>query len=371
MLYFIVGGYWSKQDGKESAYINKFAMYIKLKSKAETIVFNGGNDIKQVYEKLKLYYAYQRKLVVIWLANVAEEAGDIKYVQFIKREMPLCLLVTSKRNNNEYSINELLQHALALKSNLFITFTKTPQADACRADVFATLLDPLGNQFIATSDVRQLVTALLNRLTKLKNYTRKGSMQILNHNTLALNCTEEMYDFNQLIQKYAEVYHNIIYGVEKIERFLGNASFRCTFGMPSMRITEGIYVSPRNVNKNQLKISDFVKVTEADDIDAPFIYYYGSAKPSVDAPIQLRLYKLFPELNFMLHAHVYIKDAPFTSEVIPCGSMEEVNEIIDIIRNKTLPCFVNLKGHGSIALANKVSELKNIEYYARPIPEEV
>ncbi len=101
------------------------------------------------------------------------------------------------------------------------------------------------------------------------------------------------------------------------------------------------------------------------------IYYYGQNKPSVDTPIQLRLYKILPDVNYMLHAHVYIKDAPFTETPIPCGGLEEVEEIMKALKKigKTSNISINLIGHGSIILAKDLSYMKDINYIQRPIPE--
>ena len=79
----------------------------------------------------------------------------------------------------------------------------------------------------------------------------------------------------------------------------------------------------------------------------------------------------------MLHSHIYIKNAPFTDHAIPCGALEEVDEIIATFikeKNSTMVLktgnfAVNLLGHGSIVLADNLSYMWETLYYARPIPE--
>ena len=91
----------------------------------------------------------------------------------------------------------------------------------------------------------------------------------------------------------------------------------------------------------------------------------------------------------MLHAHCFV-DIPIddgcfsytTSNAVPCGAIEEVNEICETIGdiervNASNPKLVaiNLKGHGCILMASNVhifDTLRNEKdscFYARKTPE--
>lgn len=35
----------------------------------------------------------------------------------------------------------------------------------------------------------------------------------------------------------------------------------------------------------------------------------------------------------MIHSHCYIENAPYTEMSVPCGAIEEVDEILNVIRN--------------------------------------
>lgn len=102
------------------------------------------------------------------------------------------------------------------------------------------------------------------------------------------------------------------------------------------------------------------------------VYYFGDAKPSVDTPVQLRLYRLFPNINYMIHAHCYVKDGFFTNTPIPCGGLEEVEEITRIVydTNETRYAF-NLIGHGCIIMGQTVKDLKSFTFIKRPMPEKL
>ena len=39
-----------------------------------------------------------------------------------------------------------------------------------------------------------------------------------------------------------------------------------------------------------------------------------------------------PKIRYMLHSHVYIKDAPTIVSTLPCGALEEADEILKYIQ---------------------------------------
>ena len=125
-------------------------------------------------------------------------------------------------------------------------------------------------------------------------------------------------------------------------------------------------MSRRNIDKRYIAKEGFVPTTLRDGS----IYYWGEHKPSVDTPIQVRLYEALPNINFMLHSHVYLEDAPFTKHAVPCGALEEVEEVLNLITDKNVEYFeINLIGHGCIVFANTVEQIKELKYISRPMPE--
>lgn len=134
--------------------------------------------------------------------------------------------------------------------------------------------------------------------------------------------------------------------------------------------------SKRNINKKFITLDNFVPVY----MDGDKLMYCGSDKPSVDTPVQVRLYNELPNIHYMLHSHCYIHDAEFTTTAIPCGAIEEFDEVMKIINANGLRdsdlIKINLLGHGSILMWNNMSQFHtNIEdsipvlYYKRQLPE--
>lgn len=355
-----------------------------LQPYASTLMFaNGGkySDLQTHLDNTKNYD------IVFWWANVDNSLPKIRDV---KETAPHVMLVTSKRNDdNKYTFQELNQRALASKSNLVFEFSKID--DKFKIMIF----DPLGCSWYDGFDISAAVTAAMERLTFLESVTRQKTTSIDTNKDLILkwyfDCFEQKQqpsdkivtvpaeqDFVDLVKKYAEVFHEIMKPAPNVKRFLGNCSMkpmppqvgRCSKGMPSFRKDGYVFVSRRNVDKEYLTLEHFVPTY----MENGEIYYCGDNKPSVDTPIQLRLYEVLPNIHYMIHAHVYVKDAAFTTYPIPCGAIEEVDEIVNAIKNEygTLTGTkyrLNLKGHGSIIMGETIEDLYGVDYYGRPLPE--
>lgn len=365
-----VGGNWDLNGGKESKIVDEFAKYLP-----NVIVYNGGdyNDLNKILESSINYDT------VIWWANVLNELPKIRNVKDINYKT---MLVSSKRNiDNKYSFQDLLQRSFALKSNLTIEFSK-------KNDLYSMkLFDPLGNVWYEGTNIKECAEELIDRLKFIKSITRESTIsKEENNGALAWFFNmfkEEIYKsdsnpiipvkevFLNLVKEYASKFAEATFETKDVKRFLGNASFRCPKGFPSFRDGKYIFVSKRNVNKEFISIDEFVPVF----LENGKIYYCGDSKPSVDTPIQVRLYELLPNINYMIHSHCYIDGAPFTQESLPCGAIEEVKEILKLLEkeynndlNKDF-YLINLIGHGSIMMSKNPEQLMNINMIGRKLPE--
>ena len=370
MKILFVGGNWDLNGGKESKIVSEFVKYIP-----NVTVFNGGyyNDLDKILDSCINYD------IVIWWANVPNELPKIRNIKDINYKV---MLVSSKRNiDNKYTFQDLLQRSFELKSNLTVEFTKKNNLYNMR------LFDPLGNVWYEGTSIKECSKELMSRLRFIKSITRQSTISS-EENVGALAWffnmfKEDMYKtdndiaipikktFLNIVKEYAIKFAEATFETKDVKRFLGNASFRCPKGFPSFREGKYIFVSRRNVNKEYISINDFVPVY----LENEKIYYCGDNKPSVDTPIQVRLYKLLPNINYMIHSHCYIDDAPFTEKALPCGAIEEVNEILKLIRNKYNNnlnkdfYIINLLGHGSIMMSDCPEKLKNIKMVGRKLPE--
>ena len=367
-----VGGGWDLIEGKKSKIVDEFAKHLP-----NATVYNGGdyNDLNKILESCTNYDT------VIWWANVPNELPKIRNVKEINYK---AMLVSSKRNvDSKYSFQDLLQRSFALKSNLTVEFSKNDNKYNMK------LFDPLGNVWYEGLDIEECSKALLDRLVFIKSITRESTVSSEeNIGELAWFFNmykEEMYktddnheipikkEFLSIVRDYAYKFAETTFQTKDVKRFLGNASFRCPKGFPSFREGKYIFVSKRNVNKEFIGIDEFVPVYLKDGK----IYYCGDNKPSVDTPIQVRMYNLLPNINYMIHSHCYIEDSPFTEKALPCGAIEEVDEISKLLNDYYDNDFnrdfylINLLGHGSIMMSNNPEQLKNINMVGRKLPEDM
>ena len=362
-----VGGTWDLNNGKSSKIVNEFAKYLP-----NVTLFNGGNynDLKNILETTRDYD------VVIWWANVSNDLPKVRNVKEINYKT---MLVSSKKNiDNKYTFQDLLQRSFELKSNLTVEFSKIDNKYNMR------LFDPLGNVWYSGTDIKECANALIERLLFIKKITRESTTS-REENIGALSWffnmfKEEMYnssdnvitpikkEFLHLVKDYANKFASASFETKDVKRFLGNASFRCPKGFPSFRDGKYIFVSRRNVNKEFISIDDFVPVY----MENGKIYYCGNYKPSVDTPIQVRLYNLLPNINYMIHSHCYIDGAEYTKTALPCGAIEEVDEIKKIITEYDKDFYtINLLGHGSIMMASQANMLRDIKVIGRHVPEDM
>lgn len=363
-----VGGTWNNEGGRPSKIVELFSKELK-----NIDLYNGGNykDLNNILESVINYD------IVLWWPNIPNDLPKLKKVKEINYKI---MLVSSKRNNNEYSFQELLQRSFESKSNLIIEFTKEENIYKMR------LFDPLGNVWYYGTNIKECSKELTTRLEFIKSIKRESTISDEeNKGVLSWffnDFKEEMYNSNikvktpineefiSIIKEYAIKLAMNTFQSTDVKRFLGNASLRCPKGFPSFRDKKYIFVSKRNINKEFITINDFVPVYEKDNK----IFYCGEHKPSVDSPIQVKLYKYLKNINYMIHSHCYLKDAPYTKTPLPCGAIDEVNEIISTIKEnyKSLNKHfykINLIGHGSIIMSNKLEKLKNIEIISRNLPE--
>jgi len=346
-----ITGKFDDNGGRESKIGNILFKGMDLTDTINCEYHNGGSfaELETIVDRVQEYNT------IYWFPDITND--KVKLVKKIKEKNNACVLVTSKRNTEgKYSFADLVHHALGNKSNLFVEITEEGGRYQGR------VIDPLGNVFLDhNTDFTLVGKVVAKRANELSRYTRIGSRQIGERKNIPTD-----NDFFQVIKEYGETFHNLIHAhPDAVNRFFGNASFRCERGFPSFKEGNLIYVSQRNIDKRSISSDGFVAL----DTTIP-VQYYGDRKPSVDSPIQVALYNYYPNVKYMLHGHAYVQGAPFTKNVVLCGALEEAEEIIALFPNpETVNVAVNLKGHGSLLMVNDVRELENIPYVARPTPD--
>jgi hypothetical protein len=349
----IVGG--SFDTGKPSGYVSKLAGAVCRKQIA---VLNGGtwdNLLEACLDAI-------RHDVVIWMPDVSNDRP--KLVGDIKRRAPHTLLVTSKRNDDEkYSFSDLVARALKTRSNLMLEVSR---GAADPSKFVTTVMDPLGNVFINKElDIKRATSALLDRIDFLQSGSRMRSVcrvqsgsrmrSVCRGDMLRVNMSDDAECFFEIVRAHAQTFHELIHGANPT-RMMGNASF--------------MFVSKRDIDKRDIGLAGFVPVSLTSEHVVEYYAIKGNeSKPSVDSPINLRLYNQLPRIRYMLHSHTYVEGAPFTAKVLACGDLREAHEVLKLINVGAKFFSVNLRGHGSLVGAEHPEMLRGVKYVARPIPE--
>lgn len=356
----LVGGTCGEESGQESGYIRKLAQYLE---ETERVIMFNGKTIDELTDLLDGLYGYEKYDAVLWFPLIGNKYE--KMVSKAKEFAGTGVFVTSKYNTildnaPKYTNLDIIGKALFSKSNLLLELSKFDIM------VKTTIWDPLGNVYCLNEmNINVVAQKLLERIKELHTLTRVPSIKIAEKETELCESSEHRC-FLDLAKGYADVFHELVHAANPL-RFLGNLSlrFRCERGFPAMKIGNDIYVSRRNVDKRGIILEDMVRAQW--DEEDQVVEYYGDDKPSVDAPSQLLLYKELPGVNYMLHGHCYIDNAPFTSTKLPCGVLEESNDIYLLYKKGNK--YINLKGHGSIVLGDCWQDFIDIPYIARPMPE--
>ena len=334
MKTLIVGGNFSQT--KSSKIIDEIGKYIS-KSFSEVEILNGGK-----IENLPRHLDFD---LTIWMPNIVNE--EQKHYPTKKQGS---VLICSKVMRDGYKDIDAVSRIFRMHGNAVIAIYKDKKPFIFR------LIDALGNEWYSGSSLEELSHCIMS----FYNWTKQAiRINIVQDNSLR----EEEHPF---LKELIEINNSLARFVKRQcgDRFFGNISTRCQQLFPSSSSSFGIYVSPRNSNKEELTSDDMVYVNSD-------MHYKGDKKPSVDSPCQIEIYKRHPELHYMIHGHAFIKEAPTTENYYLCGDVREADEVSSIIKGKGA---INLKNHGFLIYAETIEDLeavvnslinKNAFYYER------
>ncbi len=330
MKKIVVGGNFGETP-KESSIIKSIA------NEFDCDCINGGSfeDIKNV--DLSGYK------LIIWAPNIENSFEKI----YPKKDIGSILICSKVLRENRTEI-DAISRIFQMHGNAVIAINSNNKPFTFK------LLDALGNVWIDTMSIETLCETIDEFVEWTSSSVRKRCTQVkdLEHEfgDIDFSQYEEFIELNKQVADKFE---------ENKGRYFGNTSTRCMKMFPTTKTdSTHMIVSRRNSSKKRLTTDDLVLTRFSDDGS---IEYYGDNKPSVDTPIQLSLYKMFPEINYMIHGHSYIQGGEFTEHYFPCGDMREVEPCAELIsENDKNYGVINLKNHGFLIYTDSIENLKNI-----------
>jgi len=324
----VVGGTWDENGGRASKVVTSLA------GNLEAEVCNGGDYTKLSHE----IGGYS---LVVWMPKIWNDES-----KWYPEKDTGTVLICSKVMRPGYITVDAVKRIYDMHANAVIQIWI---GTGNEKHTFA-LVDALGNEWVKTSDIGYLA----QRIVDLYKWT-SGAIRVP-----SVRLDRRTSDLKRFMRLNLEVADRVQGYVGK--RYFGNVSTRCQSMFPGARMGAHVLVSPRNTDKSLLSAEDMVPVEgelhHPDGApDVSVVRYGGARKPSVDAPVQVRLFELFPDINFFIHGHAYLKGAPVTEQYFPCGDMREVFEIRELIESKKTPrtCgAINLKNHGFLLYSQTV-----------------
>lgn len=270
--------------------------------------------------------------LILWMPdvdNAEEKTYPVKDIGSV--------LICSKVMRKGYTFMDAVARIFKMHGNAVIAINKEPNKFRF------TLIDALGHIWCSTYDIKELCYYIIKLYSWTKCAIRKSIPK-----------TDEQFNMKYDINDFIEINKELAYksAAECGNRYFGNFSTRCTKLFPSYRNDDVIFMSPRNVDKRTLTSNDMIPIINGK--------YTGTRKPSVDAPVQLEIYKNFDHINYMIHGHSFIRNAHYTEHYYPCGDMREISDIFKFLEKGFN--VINLKHHGFLICTEtiqKMNEFKN------------
>lgn len=341
----IVGGRWG-DNPKPSSVVRKLSHCFD-----SFYIFNGEGSSKDLPSLLD----YEADLI-LWMPDIDNEEKKF-YPYKTKGQVLIC----SKVMREGYTKMDAISRIFAMHGNAVIAITKPDD------QYVFELIDALGNTWFTGSDIQALAEKIREFYNFTKSAIRIGSEPLPNHSV-------EMFPRSHFDEDRIEA---LIDANDKLSadimtqcgnRFFGNISTRCQKLFPSLRGNTGIFVSPRNSDKSSLTARDLL-LCHFDPYKNKVIYHNGRGEsPSVDTPVQLKIYRSVSYINFMIHGHAFLIDGDYnfccrdTTEYFLCGDVREADEVLATIDIMDYPRhgIINLKNHGFLMFSDTLEAIQNM-----------
>lgn len=333
MKTILVGGTFSLNEGEPSTIIKLLADELN-KENNECYWYNGGTS-DNLLDATKMASTW--KDLILWFPNIS---NDIKknYPQKNKGTVLIC----SKVMREGYNRYDSCSRIFTMHGNAVIEIYKE------ETGFRFILVDALANEWVNTMDISILAKAII----EFYNWTKKS----IRKNTSKKSIEKQTDILNKLSDLTKQVADKV--ELKKGSRYFGNVSTRCESMFPTLRFnSNSFYVSARNIDKQRITSDDFVIVTSNNSE----LYYEGDRKPSVDSPVQIIIYNLRPNINYMIHGHAYVKNTIETECYFPCGDIREIPYIFQAMRlNDSDFGIINLKNHGFLFYSDTIENLEKL-----------
>lgn len=345
----VIGGVFNENGGAVSSFADALVERFRTQFSIES---RNGGTLEQLE---KVIQSSDRFPAVVWLAHV----DDSSYVSRIKATNKRCLLVQARRNDRKmHTIDEIVADMIESRTNLYLVIDH----DTKKFDF--KVIDALGNLWYQGAEAAEVIRRLKWYISYMLDLTR---LSIVASDPDKKEMVVEE-DFIKIVRLYSAMFKAVSGKTIAGEPAFDEARFRYLHGYPSIRMNDTVLISSRSIESDRITQSDFVVVEKR----GGRVCYSGSCKPGSDAPVQLELYSYYEDIRYIIHGHCYVEKVPTTMMHVPCGYLEEVEEIKKIYQNCHNTDFaINVLGHGCYICAQNLGYFTQCRLVAKPFPEKV
>lgn len=314
--------------------------------------------------------------LIVWMPTV-----DNSEDTFVPRKLVGATLIVSKVMRKDTTIADAVSRIFKFNANAVILIDKKQNQHYT-----FTLVDALGNQWGKPSTK---LMDLAKTIEQFHTWTRRSVRY-------RSKSVKDMIDFDNTLTRFLAIVHDLADQNAEVQgRHFGNCSTRCSSLFPSVTILTEVsslnpdetkvkahiedevphyvLVSKRNTDKAHLQPDDMVAVHRK--MSSNEVLCLDDDKPSVDTPVHLLLYNSFPNHNFYIHGHGYIKDVPMTEEYFACGDVREAHSVHELIATNSKLSHkcgaLNLLNHGFFIYAETLDQLEllatTLKFEEKPI----
>ncbi|MBI4147130.1 methyltransferase domain-containing protein [Candidatus Woesearchaeota archaeon] len=266
-----------------------------------------------------------------------------KVISLVKQWNPKVFQVGFKLLSRS-SLNNLIdvayQHGIKNHSNLTVANTLIDGDFKKRATVLIT--PEKGLIPVSLSEVAPILVNVVNQRVSKQHYKTKVTQDPEYTSSMGA----EIAQFREYIQKLSQL--------NLFEPYFEGSNKQ--FGFLATRVPQGGFlITSRGSDKKSMPIDDVVYIPKV-DFNSKTVYVTSTGKKaSLNANVAAKLFEEHPEINVILHSHVFPGVSNKTTVDYSPGTQEDVDEVASHLRGNNR--IVELANHGIIALGKGLEEV--------------
>lgn len=265
-----------------------------------------------------------------------------KVISLVKQWNPRVYQVGFKLLS-EVGLDQLIdvayQNGIKNHSNLTVANTIIGGDFKQRATVLIT--PEKGLMPVSLSDLAPRLVEVVNQRVSKQHYRTR----VTNDPNYAENLATEILQFRDDVQR--------LYQLNLFEPYFEDSGMQ--FGFLATRVPQGGFlITSRGSDKKNIPVEDIVYVPNV-DFDSRTVYVTSSGKKaSLNANVVAKLFDEHPDVNIIIHSHVFPGVENQTTVDYSPGTQEDVDEVAKHLRGDNR--IVELANHGIIALGSGLED---------------